>query len=136
MQFDKELAALLQSGYVMNGEAQTLRQGADGFEKMFALRRARLRVHHYIGGHNFADTFFDGVAERMNLFEAGGTSHAHGGIDEMTIPGAAHAHAINIQDAFHAGYRASHLLTKAFGRGIHQSIKGAPAKSRSNPQNN
>src|ERR1700736_5912461 len=102
---------------------------------MFALRGAWFRVHHYIGGHNFADTLFDGVAKRMDLFKTCGTSHAHRGIDEMTIPRAADAHAIDIQDAFHAGHRASDLLTKAFRRGIDESVEGAPAKSRSDPQN-
>src|SRR6202140_464132 len=135
MQFDKELAALLQSGYVVNGESQALRDRADRFEQMFALRRARLGVHHYIGGYNFANPFFDGVAQGMDLLETSGTSHAHGGIDEMTIAGAADPYAIDIQDAFHAGHRASDLLPKAFRRGIDESVEGAPAKSRSNPQN-
>src|ERR1700730_1460310 len=102
---------------------------------MFALRRARFGVYHHIGGHNFANTFFDGVAKLMDLFETGGASHAYRGIDEMTIPGAAHAHAIDIQDTFHAGHRTSDLLTQAFWGGIHESVEGAPAKPRPNPQN-
>src|ERR1700692_354184 len=102
---------------------------------MLALRRARFGMHHYVGGHNFADTLFDGVAKLMDLLETCGTSNAHRGIDEMTITGAADPHAIDVQDAFHAGHRASDLLPKAFRRGIDESVEGAPAKSRSNPQN-
>src|ERR1700733_14860828 len=100
---------------------------------MFALGSAWLRVHHNIGRYNFADTFFDGIAQRMDLFEACGSSHAYRGIDEMTIPGAADAYAIDVQKTFHAGHCGSDLCTKAFGRGIHESIEGAPAESRSNP---
>src|ERR1700732_5040951 len=102
---------------------------------MFAVRRARLGVYHHIGRHNFADTFFDGVAKLMDLFETGGASHAHRGIDEMTIPGAPDAHAIDIQNTLHAGHRTSYFLAKAFWRGIHESVESAPAKPCSNPQN-
>src|ERR1700722_18952697 len=102
---------------------------------MLTLRGAWLGVHHYVGGNNFADTFFDGIAKRMDLFETGGASDAHGGIDEMTISGAADPEAIDIQDAFHASYGASDLLTEAFWRGIHEGVEGAPAKSRPDPQN-
>src|ERR1700722_13520272 len=102
---------------------------------MLALRGAWLGVHHYIGRYNFADTFLDGIAQRMGLFETGGASDAHGGIDEMTVPSAADPDAIDIQDAFHASHCASDLLTEAFWRGIHESVEGAPAKPRSHPQN-
>jgi hypothetical protein len=96
---------------------------------------ASVGIHHYIGRYDFADTFFDGIAQRMDLFETGGASDTHGGIDKMTISGAADTHAIDIQDAFHAGHRASDLLTEAFWCGIHESVKGAPAKPRPNPEN-
>src|ERR1700681_5078966 len=102
---------------------------------MFALRRARLGVHHHIGGHNFADTFFDGVAKLMDLFETGGASHAYRGMHKVAIPSAADPHAIDIQNTLHAGHRASDLLTEAFWRGVHESVESAPAKPRSNPQN-
>src|ERR1700688_341256 len=102
---------------------------------MLTLRGARLGVHHYIGRYNFADTFLDGIAQRMDLFETGGASDAHGGIDEMTVPCPADPDAIDIQYAFHAGHCASDLLTEAFWRGIHERVESAPAKSRSDPQN-
>src|ERR1700676_1582613 len=102
---------------------------------MFALRRARLGVYHHIGRHNFADTFFDGVAKLMDLFETGGASHAHRGIDEMTIPGAPDAHAIDIQNTLHAGHRTSDFLASAFCGAIPERVKSAPPKPSSNPQN-
>src|ERR1700722_12130143 len=102
---------------------------------MLALRGSRLGVHHYIGRHNFGDTFLDGIAQLMDLFETRGTGDAYGGIDEMTVPSAAYPDAIDIQDAFHAGHCASDFLAKSFWRGIHESVEGAPAKSRPHPQN-
>jgi hypothetical protein len=53
---------LLQGAQVVNAKAHTLRDGADGFEQVFALRGARLGMNHYVGGNDFAYAFFDGIA--------------------------------------------------------------------------
>src|ERR1700730_1653178 len=100
---------------------------------MFALRRARLGVHHHIGGHNFANTFFDGVAKLMDLFETGGASHAYRGIDEMTIPGAAHAHAIAIPDTFPAGPPRRRALAAGFRGRNPREREGGPCQAAPQP---
>src|SRR5690242_17015000 len=62
MQFDEELPLLLQGAEVVYTEAHSLGDGADGFKQVFALRRARLGMNHYVRRNDFAYAFFDGIA--------------------------------------------------------------------------
>src|SRR5712692_2459208 len=47
VEFDEKLSGLLHGSQVMDGEAQALSSGANGFEQMFALWRTRLRMDHH-----------------------------------------------------------------------------------------
>src|SRR5580692_499884 len=134
MQLDEELSFLLHGGQVMDGHAHALSSGANGFEEMLALRRARLGMDHHVGGNDFADPFFDGVAESVNLFEAGGARDADGGIDEVAIAGAAHAHAVHVENAIHAGDSAGDLLLQPLRGDVQQGVESAPAEARADPE--
>src|SRR5580700_8977066 len=103
---------------------------------MLALRGARFRVDHHIRRHDFADALLDGVAERVDLFEAGGARDADRGVDEMVVAGAANSHAVHIQNTVYARDRASDFFLQSFGRDIQQGVHSAFAEPRPYPQNN
>src|SRR5271166_3687180 len=118
----------------MDGQAAFLGHSADGLEEVLALRRARLGVDHDVRGHDFADAFFDGVAEGVDLLEAGGARDADRGVDEVTVAGAAHAYAVYVQDAVHAGHGAGDGLLQALRGDVEQGVQGALAEARAHPQ--
>ena len=91
-------------------------------------------MDHYIRGNDFADALFDGVAQRMDLFEAGGPRDADRGVDKMAIARAPYAHAIHIQHAVHAGHSPGNLLLQTCGCHIQESIQRSLAKPRANPE--
>ncbi len=132
---NEQAPILLHSGQVMNGEAQALRGGANRFKKMFALGRARLRVHHHVRRDDFADAFFDGVAQSMHLLEARGPRHAHRCIHKVAIARAPNAHAIDIQHAVHARYGLGDFLLQSLRRRVQQRVQRASAELRAHPQN-
>jgi len=135
MEFHEKIAVLLRSCEVMNGEAHSLGNGADGFKEMFVMGRAGFSVNDDVGGNDFADTFFDGVGEDMNLFEAGGARDGNGGVDEMAIAGAAGADAIDGEDARHMADRVNEFTLQAGGGGIEKSVERAAAELRTDPEN-
>src|SRR5260370_31481332 len=85
MEFDEELALLLQRAQVVNPQSFALRHRANGLEQMFALRRARFRVHHHIGRNDFSDALLDGIADRAYLLEASGTRDTDRSIHKMAV---------------------------------------------------
>ena len=115
VKLDEQLSIVLQCGHVVNGQAHALRDRANSFKEMLALRSARFGVHHHVRRDNLADALLDGVAQGMHLFEAGGSRHADRGVDEMTVAGAAHAHAVDVQDAVHARHGHGNFLLQALG---------------------
>ncbi len=118
MQFDEELPILLHGGQIVNRQAQLLSRGANSFKEVLTLRRARLGVNHHIGRNDFADALLNGVAQGMHLLEARGARHAHSGIDKVTIAGATHAYAVDIQHAIHARDGLGYFLLQALGRRV------------------
>ncbi len=118
VEFDEEAAVLLKCREIVNGQAHALGNRADGFKGMFALRGAGLGVDDDIGGYDFGDALFDGVSEEMDLFEAGGTRNGNGCVHEMAIAGAADAHALDIQHAFHLANGVDDLALQTCGGGI------------------
>ncbi len=126
---------MLHRGQIMNREAQALRRRANRFKKMFALGRARLRVHHHVRGNDLADALFDGVAQGMYLFEARRPRHAYRCVYKMPISGTPHAHAIDIQYAVHARDGLGDFLLQALRCHVQQGIQSAPAELRAHPQN-
>src|SRR6267143_7010603 len=101
---------------------------------MFALRRTRLRMDHHIRRNDFADALFDGVAQSVDLLKACRPRDADGSVHEMTVAGAAHAHAVDVQHAIHASYGPGNLLLQTFRRNIQKGVQGAPAESRAKPE--
>jgi hypothetical protein len=128
VELDEELAAVLQGGDVVNGQAHTLGYRADGFEEVFALRSAGLGVNHDVGWNDFADALFDGIAEGVNLLEAGSARNANGGIDEVAIASATDANAVNVQDAIHAAHGHGDFLLQSFWGDIQKGVEGSPAE--------
>ncbi len=135
MQLDEELAILLRRMQVVNRQPHALRRGANRFEEMLALRRARLRVHHHVGGDNLANPFFDGVTQRVHLREAGGARYADRGVHEVAVARAAHAHAVHVEHALHARNGPGNFLLQAFRRGVQERVQRAAAELRTHPQN-
>src|SRR6266481_4496699 len=101
---------------------------------MFALRRTRLRMDHHIRGNDFADALFDGVAQSVDLLKACRSRDADGSVNEVTVAGAADAHAVDVQDAIHASHGPGNLLLQAFRRNIQKGVQGAPAEARADPE--
>jgi len=66
-------------------------------QKVLTLRGARLGMDHYVERTIFADALFDRITQRVNLFEAGGSRHADGGVHKMPVACAAHADAIDVE---------------------------------------
>jgi len=135
VQFDEQLSGVLQRRDVVNGQAHALRDRANGFKQMLTLGSAGLGVHHDVRRDDFADALFDGVAQGVHLLETGGARHADRGIDEMAVAGAAHAHAVDVQDSVHARHGHGDFLLQTLGGNIEQRIQGSPAELRANPQN-
>src|ERR1700730_4789649 len=103
---------------------------------MLALRRAGFGVDHDVRRDDFADALLDGIAERMHLFEAGSTSDANRGIHKVPVTGAADAHAVNVQDSFHAAHRHGDFLLQTLGGDIQERIEGSLPELRADPRNN
>src|SRR6266849_918900 len=101
---------------------------------MFALRRTRLRMNHYIGGNDFANALFDGVAQGMNLLEASRAGDADRSVNEVAVTGPAHAHAVHVQHAVHARDGFGNFLLQTFRRNIQESIQGTFAEPRADPE--
>ena len=117
----------------MDGQAPALRGRANSVEEMLAGLRARLHVHHHVGGNNFGDTALDGVADVMDVFEAGCAGNADGDVDEMAIAGAPNANPLGGKDSIQLVHGMRHLLLQTLGGGIEQHIERALAQSHAYP---
>src|SRR5215472_1497098 len=95
----------------------------------------RLGMNDDIGRNNLRDALFDAIGERMNLFEICGSRDTDGGINKITIPGAADADTIRAQNSFNF-FDASYDPFLKSGRGcIEESIQSATAQLRAHPEN-
>ena len=75
VQLDEEAPILLLRREIVDGKPFALGQRANRFEKVLAFGCAGFHVHHDVGGDDGADALFNGVAERMDLLEAGAPGH-------------------------------------------------------------
>ena len=125
MKFDEEIALLLVSGDVVNGMTHALGDGANGFEKVLVVRSARLGVNDDIGGNNLANALLDGVGERVDAFEIGGTRDGNGGVDEMAIARAADTDTFNAENAFHVADGIRDFVLQAFGSSVEKRVERA-----------
>jgi len=91
-------------------------------------------MHHHIRGDDLADTFLDGVAQRVHLFEVCRSRHAHGGVDKVPIAGAPHTHAVDIQYAINPRHGLGDFLLQALRRRVQQGVERASAELRADPQ--
>ena len=89
MKLDEDVPVLLGSGDIMDGEAEALGDGADGFKKMFVAGSAGLGVNDDIGGNDLRDALFDAIRESVNLLEICGARDADRGIHKVPIARAA-----------------------------------------------
>ena len=125
VKFDEEITGLLVSGDVMDGMADALGDGANGFEEIFVVGGARLGVNDDVGGNDLADAFFDDVAEGVHLFEAGGARDGDAGVHEIAIAGAADTNAFDAQHAFRVADSAGDFALQALGSGVEECIECA-----------
>jgi hypothetical protein len=133
MQLDEEVAILLGSGEIVDGEAEALGDGANGLEEVLVARGARFGVNDDVGGNDLGDALFDGVGEGVNLLEAGGAGHGDGGVNEMAIAGAADADAFDFEDAVHAAHSGGDFALETLGSDVEEGVQGAAAELRANP---
>ena len=68
VQLNEELFPLHRCRQIVDSQAHFLSDGTNRFKQVLALGSAGLRVHHDVGGHDFADPPFDGVTEGVDLF--------------------------------------------------------------------
>jgi len=134
VKFDEQVAVLLRSGDIVNGQAEAEGDGADGFEEMLVARGARFGVNDDVGGNDLRDAFFDFVGEGVDLFEIGGAGDADGGIDEIAVAGAAEANAFHMENPFHVSDLGHELILQASGSGIEKRVERAAAELRTNPE--
>ncbi len=135
VEFDEEMAVLLGGGNVVNGEAETKGDGANGFEEMLVARSARFGMDDDVGRNDLGDALFDFVGEHVDLFEIGGAGDADGGIHKIAIAGAAEADAFDVQNAVNAADGSHDFLLEAGGRGVKKRVEGAAAELRTDPEN-
>lgn len=62
VKLDEELSLVLERGHVVNGQPHALRNRANGFKQMLALRGAGFGVNHDVRWNDLAYTFLNGVA--------------------------------------------------------------------------
>src|SRR5271165_3813295 len=69
VQLHENIPVLLEGGNVVDGMPHALRDGTNRFEEIFVVRSAGLGVDDDVRGDDLADSLFDGVGERVDLFE-------------------------------------------------------------------
>ena len=68
MEFDEEIAVLLEGGDVVDGMTHALSDGTDGFKEIFVVRGARFGMDDHVRWDDLADALLDGVGEFVDLF--------------------------------------------------------------------
>jgi hypothetical protein len=134
MKFDKQVAVLLGRGDVVNSQAKTQRDGADGFEQVLIARGARFGVDDNVRGNNLRDALFDFVGEGVDLLEIGGAGDADGGIDKIAVAGAAQAHTFNAENAVNISDLRNELFLQPRGGGVEKGIQRSAAELRTDPE--
>src|SRR5271156_1740510 len=94
MQLDEKMPVVLVRGYFVNGEAAALSDCANGFKGVLVLPGARLHVDYHVRGNDLADALLHRFAGGVGLFETCRARNAYGDIDEISLAGAANAHAL------------------------------------------
>ena len=133
VQLHEQLPVLLLRRQVVDGQALALRQRADRFEEVLALRRARLHVHHHVRRHDLPDARLDGVGQRVHLLQVGAPRHAHRHVHEVPVARAPHPHPLRVQNPVHLRHGLCDAPLQTHGRGVQQRVQRAPPQLRAHP---
>ena len=103
--------------------------GANAVEDVLRTGRARQGLHGYVGvGKNLVNSVGHGGSQLAGALESDGARESYGEIGEVAVPGAADAHAIDLEDAIDARDCIVNLGAHSRRSGVEQSVDGAPGQ--------